>query len=140
MRHCGSVLLLLLLAGVSSGCEGFRLFVSTGPLPNSRESPTLPPPRAIGLGDIVNGTFLVPDVSFDLLAPRTGTLFIRIIWDRRHGDLRLAFLSTVLSTTTSHDVSRTGTIAVAQGQRYRITVVGDSDRVPFMLTTSMDSP
>jgi hypothetical protein len=140
MRHPGAVLLLLLLAGVSSGCEGFKLFVSTGPLPDSHQSPTASPPRAIGLGDIVNGTFAAPEASFDLLAPRTGTLFIRIVWDRRHGDLHLAFLSTVFSTTTSHDASRTGTISVAQGQRYRITVVGDSDRVPFMLTTSMDSP
>ena len=139
MRHRGSVLLLLLLGGMSSGCEGFKLFVSTGPLPDSSHSPTAPPPRLIGLGDIVNGTFLVPEVSFDLLAPRTGTLFIRITWDRRHGDLDLAFLSTVRSTT-SHQTSVTGTLAVAQGQRYRIVVVGDQDPVPFSLTTSLESP
>jgi hypothetical protein len=138
MRHRGSVLLLLLLGGVSSGCEGFRLFVSTGPLPNSRESPTLPPPRAIGLGDIVNGTFLVPEVSFDLLAPRTGTLFIRISWDRRHGELHLGFLSSVFSTTTSNEASVVGTLAVAQGQHYRITVLGEQDPVPFTLATSLE--
>ena len=138
MRHRGSVLLLLLLGGVSSGCEGFSLFVSTGPLPNSRESPTLPPPRAIGLGDIVNGTFLVPEVSFDLLAPRTGTLFIRISWDRRHGELHLGFLSSVFSTTTSNEASVVGTLAVAQGQHYRITVLGEQDPVPFTLATSLE--
>ena len=138
MRSLGPVFLLLLLAGVSSGCEGFKLFVSAGPLPDSRQSPTVPPPRAIGLGDIVNGTFVVPEVSFDLLAPRTGTLFIRISWDRRHGDLHLAFLSSVCSTTTSNEASVVGTLAVAQGQRYRITVVGDQDPVPFTLATSLD--
>ena len=139
MRYRGTILLLLLVAGVSSACEGFKLFVSTGPLPESRQSPTAPPPRVIGLGDIVNGTFLVPEVSFDLLAPRTGTLFIRITWDRRDGDLHLAFLSTVLSTT-SHQASVTGTLAVVQGQRYRITVLGEEDAVPFSLTTSIEAP
>jgi hypothetical protein len=140
MRHRGSVFLLLLLAGVSSGCEGFKLFVSTGPLTDSRQSPTAPPPRAIGLGDIVNGTFFVPEVSFDLLAPRTGTLFIRITWDRRHGDLHLAFLSSVFSATTSNEAALVGTLAVVQGQRYRITVVGERDPVPFSLATSIESP
>ena len=140
MRHRGSILLLLLLAGVSSGCEGFKLFVSTGPLPDSRQSPTAPPPRVIGLGDIVNGTFLVPEVSFDLFAPRTGTLFIRIAWDRRHGDLHLAFLSGVFAATTSNEASVVGTMAVAQGQRYRITVLGEQDPVPFSLTTSIEAP
>ena len=138
MRHPGSILLLLLLASVSSACEGFKLFVSTGPLPDSRQSPTAPPPRAIGLGDIVNGIFVVPEVSFDVLAPRTGTLFIRISWDRRHGDLHLAFLSSVFSTTTSNEASVVGTLAVAQGQRYRITIVGDQDPVPFTLATSLE--
>ena len=138
MRHPGSILLLLLLASVSSACEGFKLFVSTGPLQDSRQSPTAPPPRAIGLGDIVNGIFVVPEVSFDVLAPRTGTLFIRISWDRRHGDLHLAFLSSVFSTTTSNEASVVGTLAVAQGQRYRITIVGDQDPVPFTLATSLE--
>ena len=140
MRHRGSVLFLLLLAGVSSGCEGFKLFVSTAPLQDSRQSPAAPPPRSIGLGDIVNGTFLVPEVSFDLLAPTTGTLFIRITWDRRQGDLHLAFLSSVFSATAGNEVSVVGTLAVARGQRYRITVVGERDPVPFSLTTSIESP
>ena len=140
MRCFQSLLCLLMLGTGLSACDGFKLFVSTGPLPDSSQSPAAPPTRLIGLGDIVNTTFIAPEASFDLLAPRTGTLFIRIIWDRRHGDLHLAFLSTVLSTTTSHDASLIGTMAVAGGQRYRITVVGDSDRVPFVLTTSIDSP
>jgi len=140
MRQLGSRLLVLVLAGLSSGCDGFTLFVSTGPLPNSDRSPTAPPPpRPIVLGDLVHGTFIVPETCFDLQAPRSGTLFIRITWDRRHGDLDLAFLSSVFSTTTSHDASVTGTRHVAQGQRYRITVVGDQGPVPFTLTTSIEA-
>ncbi|MGH9241242.1 MAG: hypothetical protein ACRD3G_24620 [Vicinamibacterales bacterium] len=138
MRQAGSTLLVLFLAGVSSGCDGFTLFVSAGPLPDSRTSPTAPlPPRPIVLGDVVHDTFIVPEICFDVQAPRSGTLFIRITWDRRHGDLDLAFLSTVMSTT-SHDALVVGTLHVAQGQRYRITVVGEHGPVPFTLTTSLD--
>ena len=140
MRQLVSALLVLVLAGASSSCDGFTLFVSTGPLPDSRQSPTAPPPpRPIVLGDVIHGTFIVPEICFDLQAPRSGTLFIRISWDRRHGDLDLAFLSTVMSTT-SHDAVVVGTLPVAQGQRYRITVVGDDGPVPFTLTTSIQSP
>jgi hypothetical protein len=139
MRQPASALLVLVLAGASSSCEGFTLFVSTGPLPDSRQSPAAPPPpRPIVLGDVIHGTFIVPEVSFDLQAPRSGTLFIRITWDRRHGDLDLAFLSTAMSTT-SHDASVTGRLSVARGQRYRITVVGDHGPVPFTLTTSIEA-
>lgn len=141
MRQPGAVLLLMVLAGVSSGCDGFTLFVSTGPLPDSHRSPTAPPPpRPIVLGDLVHGTFIVPETCFDLQAPRSGTLFIRITWDRRHGDLDLAFVSSVFSTTTSHDASVTGTLHVAQGQRYRISVVGNHGPIPFTLATSLESP
>lgn len=137
MRQLGYGLLVLVLAGLSSACEGFALFVSAGPLPDSPQSPTAPPPpRPIVLGDVVHSTFIVPEICFDLQAPRSGTLFIRITWDRRHGDLDLAFLSTVISTT-SHDALVTGSLHVAQGQRYRITVVGDHGPVPFSLTTSI---
>lgn len=140
MRQPGAVLLLMVLASVSSGCDGFMLFVSTGPLPHSHQSPAgPPPPRPIVLGDIVHGTFIVPETCFDLQAPRSGTLFIRITWDRRHGDLDLAFLTSVFSTT-SHDASVTGTLHVAQGQRYRISVVGNHGPIPFTLATSLESP
>lgn len=128
-------LLFVLLAGLSSGCDNFALFVSA-PLPDTGLPPGAPPPRTIVLGEFVSGTFLVPEVSFNLRAPRSGTLFIRITWDRRNGDINLAFLSTVFSIT-SHDASVVGTLNVAQGQSYRIIVVGDHGPVPFTLTTSI---
>lgn len=128
--------LFVVLAGLLSGCDNFALFVSA-PIPDTGLPPAAPPPRSIVLGDVVHGTFIVPEICFDVQAPRSGTLFIRITWDRRHGDLELALLSTVMSTT-SHDASVTGTLHVAQGQRYRITVVGDHGPVPFTLTTSLD--
>lgn len=131
-------LLLIVVAGLSSGCDNFALFVSA-PLPDTSLTPTAPPPRSIVLGDVVHGTFIVPEVCFDLQAPRSGTLFIRITWDRRHGDLALAFLSTVMSTT-SHEALVTGSLRVAQGQRHRITVIGEHGPVPFTLTTSIQSP
>ena len=138
MRQVGSLVVVFVLAVTSARCDGFTLFVSAGPLPESRPSPTAPaPPRPLVPGEIVNGIFIVPEVRFDLRAPRSGTLFIRITWDRRKGDIDLAFLSTVFSIT-SHDASITGTLKVVQGQSYRITVVGDHGPVPFTLTTSLD--
>ena len=130
--------LFFVLAGLSSGCDNFALFVSA-PLPDTGLPPTAPPPRSILLGEFVNGTFVVPEVSFNLKAPRNGTLFIRITWDRRNGEIDLAFLSTVFSIT-SHDASVIGTLTVVQGQSYRITVVGDHGPVPFTLSTSFEAP
>jgi hypothetical protein len=40
-------------------------------------------------------------------------------------------------STTSHGTSVVGSLPIAQGQSYRITVVGDHGPVPFTLTTSM---
>src|SRR5688572_30898757 len=130
--------LFVVLAGLSSGCDNFALFVSA-PIPDTGLPPAAPPPRSIVLGDVVHGTFIVPETCFDLQAPRSGTLFIRITWDRRHGDLDLAFLSSVFSTT-SHDASVTGTLHVAQGQRYRISVVANHGPIPSTLATSLKSP
>jgi hypothetical protein len=128
--------LFIVLAGLSSGCDNFALFVSA-PLPDTGLPPAAPPPRSIVPGEFVNGTFVLPEVSFNLRAPRSGTLFIRISWDRRNGDIDLAFLSTVLSITR-HDASIVGTLRVVQGQDYRLTVVGDHGPVPFTMTTSLD--
>ena len=128
--------LFIVLAGLCAGCDNLALFVSA-PLPDSGLPPTAPRPRTIVPGEFVSGTFVVPEVRFDLKAPRSGTLFIRISWDRRNGDIDLAFLSTVFSIT-SHDASIIGTLNVTQGQNYRITVVGDHGPVPFTMTTSFD--
>jgi hypothetical protein len=136
MRQPASALLVLVLAGACSGCDNFALFVSA-PLPDSGLPPSAPPPGSIVLGEFVNGTFVVPEVSFNLRAPRSGTLFIRISWDRRQGDINLAFLSSVFSIS-SRDSSIVGTGHVVQGQQYRITVVGDRGPIPFTMTTAIE--
>ena len=129
----------MVLAGVSSGCDGFTLFVSPVRCPIPIDLPTAPPPpRPIVLGDVVHGTFIVPETCFDLQAPKWDAVHPDHV-DRRHGDLDLAFLSSVFSTT-SHDASVTGTLHVAQGQRYRISVVGNPGPIPFTLATSLESP
>lgn len=141
MRQLESLFVVLILGSLSSGCDNFALFVSTGPLPRSNPSPTAPlPPRPLILGDLVNGTFVVPEVCFDLKAPRSGVLFVWLSWDRRHGDIDLAFVSTVLPATAdigTSDGSIVGTLKVAQGQSYRIAVVGQDGPVPFTLRTSI---
>ena len=144
MRRLRSVLCLLVLSGALSGCDAF-VFVSAGPLPEQRPSPTSSPaPTSIAVGDIVHSTFVRPEVRFDLRAPTTGILFVRISWDSRHGDIDVTFVSSVFGANamSTSGVSTTGqgsavrSVRVTRGQTYRIAVVGSEGPVPFTLTTS----
>ena len=139
MRRFGSFLCLLVLAGSSSGCEGFVLIVSTGPLPVVKSSPV---PQPIVIGEVVHGTFVSPEVCFHVIAPANGTIFVGLSWDSRHGDIDFSFFSVVLpahaATAGSPGTgSAGGSLRVTRGETYRITVVGSREPVPFTLTTSM---
>ena len=143
MRRLQSLLCLLLLGGSLSGCDGFVLFVSTGPLPTERQSPTSPPPTTvIAVGDVVHSTFVVPQVCFDVRAPATGILFVRLSWDPRQGDIDFAFASSVFaSVTTATSAGQTSAVRslrVARGEVYQIQVVGNHGPVPFTLATSLE--
>ena len=144
MRRLRSLLCVFVLSGGLSGCDTF-VFVSAGPLPDQRPSPTSSPaPTSIAVGDIVHSTFVVPEVRFDLRAPTTGILFVRISWDSRHGDIDVTFVSSVFGAgaMSTSGVSPTGqgsavrSVRVTRGQTYRIAVVGSEGPVPFSLTTS----
>jgi hypothetical protein len=144
MRRLQSLLCLLILGGGLSGCDGFFLFVSTGPLPNQKPSPTSPPQTTvIAVGDVVRSTFVVPQVCFDVRAPATGILFVRLSWDPREGDIDFAFASSVFATsvataTSAGQTSAVRSFRVTGGQVYRIQVVGDQGPVPFSLATSLE--
>ena len=139
MRRFGSLVCLLVLAGSCSGCEGFFLYVSTGPIAPVKVSPV---PTPIVVGELVHGTFVVPEVCFDVIAPATGTLFVGLSWDPRDGDIDFSFVSVVLPSLAATSSSPAkgaagGSLRVTRGQTYRITVVGEREPVPFTLTTSM---
>ena len=139
MRRFGSFLCVLVLAAGCSGCEGFVLVVSTGPIPVAKSSPV---PTPIVVGELVHGTFVVPEVCFDVIAPASGTLFVGLSWDRRSGDIDFTFVSVVLPSLaatagTVSDGSKTGSLRVTRGESYRITVLGQKGPVPFTLTTSL---
>jgi hypothetical protein len=142
MRRLQSLLCLLMLGGSVSGCEGFFLFVSTGPLPDQRQSPTSQP-TSIAVGSIVHSTFLVPEVSFDVRAPANGILFVSLSWDPREGDIDFTFVSSVFATDVTRS-SSTGqqsavrSLRVTRGQICRIQVVGNHGPVPFTLSTSLE--
>ena len=144
MRRTVSLLCLLFLGGSLSGCDGFFLFVSTGPLPAERQSPTAPfPTTVIAVGDVVHSTFVVPQICFDLRAPASGILFVRLSWDPREGDIDFAFASTVFATsvttaTSAGQTSAVRSLRVTRGETYRIQVVGNRGPVPFMLATSLE--
>ncbi|HZJ32459.1 MAG TPA: hypothetical protein VFD21_12855 [Vicinamibacterales bacterium] len=143
MRRLQSLLCLLMLGGGVSGCEGFFLVVSTGPLPDQKLSPTAPPPvTVIAVGDLVHGTFVTPQVCFDVRAPASGILFVNLQWDPREGDIDFTFVSSVFATNVTTvspggQTSAVRSLRVTRGQSYRIQVVGDRGPVPFTLTTSL---
>lgn len=144
MRRLQSLLCLLMLGGSVSGCEGFFLFVSTGPLPDQRQSPTSPPPpTSIAVGHIVHSTFVVPEVCFDVRAPASGILFVSLSWDPREGDIDFTFVSSVFATdvlrsSSTSQQSAVRSLRVTRGQIYRIQVVGNHGPVPFTLSTSLE--
>jgi len=144
MRRTVSLLCLLCIGASLSGCDGFLLFVSAGPLPGQKPSPTSPlPPTAIVVGDVVHSTFVVPQVCFDVRAPATGILFVRLSWDPREGDIDFAFASAVFATsvTTATSVGQTSalrSLRVTRGETYQIQVVGNRGPVPFTLSTSLE--
>jgi hypothetical protein len=144
MRCILSLLCLLILSTTLSACDGF-FFVSAGPLPDQRQSPTSPEPPAtvIVVGDVVHSTFVVPQVCFDVRAPATGILFVTLSWDPREGDIDVAFASSVFATnvTTVTSVAQTSAVRslrVTRGQMYRVQVVGNQGPVPFTLATSLE--
>ena len=144
MRRFQSLLCLLILGTGLSACDGFVLVVSTGPLPVQRQSPTSPAPATvIVVGDVVHGTFVVPQVCFDIRAPASGVLFVRLSWDPREGDIDVAFASSVFATnvttvTSAAQTSAVRSLRVTGGQVYRIQVVGSQGPVPFSLATSLE--
>jgi hypothetical protein len=143
MRQLGALGFLLVLACASAACDGFVLFVSTGPLPPAHSSPTAPvAPRPIVVGEVVRTTFIVPEVCFDVTPAVTGNLFVFVSWDRREGDIDLTLGSSVFTlaavSASSADVSLVGTMRVAAGQSYRVTVAGERGPVPFTLRTSVE--
>ena len=143
MRQFGALVSLLVIACGSAACDGFVLFVSTGPLPPAHSSPTaVVAAQPIVVGEVVHTTFVVPEVCFDVTPAISGNLFVFVNWDRRQGDIDLALGSTVFSlpaTTVSaaRDASLVGSMRVAGGQSYRVTVAGERGPVPFTLTTSL---
>ena len=145
MRCIVSLLCLLILSTALSACDGFFLFVSAGPLPDQRQSPTAPVPPAtvIVVGDVVHSTFVVPQVCFDVRAPATGILFVTLSWDPREGDIDVAFASSVFATnvtmvTSVVQTSAVRSLRVTRGQMYRVQVVGNQGPVPFTLATSLE--
>jgi hypothetical protein len=84
----------------------------------------------------------VPEVCFDVTPAVTGNLFVFVSWDRREGDIDLTLGSSVFTlaavSASSADVSLVGTMRVAAGQSYRVTVAGERGPVPFTLRTSLE--
>jgi hypothetical protein len=142
MRRLRSFLCLIAFAAACSGCDGFVLIVSSGPLPPAKSSPTGPAPRPIFLGEVVHDTFVTPEVCFDFRAPATGVLFVRLSWDPREGDIDFTFVSAVFASletvsASTGQKSTTGSLRVTAGQMYRIAVTGRQGPVPFTLNATM---
>ena len=84
------VVLTLLAAGMAAACEGLVVIVSTGPSPLYAGT-AYTDAGTIIVGTPVNGALFAYDtaVQYRVVAPTTGTLFVRVTWEASRGSLGL---------------------------------------------------
>lgn len=132
---------------IISGCDGVVLIVSTGPTPPLVPSPTAhTSARDIAFGVAVFGTVTTtqPVQVFDVIAPTTGVLVVRVSWDvRTSGSQLLLRVGNTAFPGVRPDWSPiVGRVRVAKGDRCRLTVEAqDAGRIStdqFTLTTSLE--
>ena len=82
------VVLALLAAGMAAACEGLIVVVSTGPTPLYAGT-AYTDAGTIVVGRPVSGVLVAYDTSvqYRVVAPSTGTLFVRVTWEASHGTL-----------------------------------------------------
>ncbi len=78
---------------------------------------------------------------YELTAPASGTLTVRLSWDANRGSLELWLADALCAPKSSPTVAQ---LLVAAGQKYRIKVADaaawdyDELKLPFKLTTSIE--
>jgi len=147
------VVLLVAAAVMASGCEGLTVIVSTGPSPIQASTATVAVVRVanidggpIVVGSPVAGTLRAHDtaVQYQLVAPRDGTLFVRVTWEASRGAIEMRLAGTPFSTAPDMRPPVTGRIQVRAGQPYPIWI-GDAApwdygevNLPFVVVTSLE--
>ncbi len=116
----------------------------------SREPPSPPPVqggRQISIGEEVTDTLTAhgAEMLYQLMAPRDGTLILRLSWERRRGLLELRLADTRF-TASPPDWSPpiVAELSVAAGRTYSVRIMDgapwdyDDLYLPFILTTFIE--
>jgi hypothetical protein len=139
------VLALLVIAAITSGCEGTTIFISTSPS-------TI----VVRAGHVDGGTIVVgrpmagsltgphSTVHYRVVPPRTGTLVLHVNWDRRDCVVGVQFANTTLHASPGSIPPIMARLPVQGGQSYEVQIMdgrsGDASAldVSFTVTTSIE--
>ena len=139
------VLTLLVVAVITSGCDGTVIFISTSPST-----------VVVKAGHVDGGTIVVGRpvagrltshqsvVHYRVVPPRTGTLFLHVNWDRQDCAVGVQFAGTMLPVGPGSIAPIMARLPVQGGQSYEVRVMdgrpGDASApdVPFIVTTSIE--
>ena len=141
---------LLVAAAMAPGCEGVTVIVSTGPSPIQASAATIAVAHidggTIGVGDSIAGTLRAHDtaVQYQLVAPRDGTLLVRVTWQASRGAIEMRLAGLAFNTWPDMRPPLTGRIQVRAGQPYPIWIgdaapwdYGEFD-LPFVVVASLE--
>jgi hypothetical protein len=126
MRYVATLSGLLVLA---SACTSDTRALPTAPSPPPAVSSPEPPPPVdprpaapISVGQEVTGTLTANGAQnlFELTAPSSGTLVVRLSWDVTDGRLELQLGSTQFGAENGNPII--GRLTVVADQKYRVTV------------------
>jgi hypothetical protein len=143
MKTCATVVTVLVLAA-TCGCNSSRAPTS----PTTPNSTTPPPTEStstirISVGQEVSGTMKDHGTkdNYDLVAPSSGTLVVRLDWSMAQARLELWFVGRLISQDNSPIVAR---LPVEAGQQYRLTVADaaawdyDAFNLRYVMTTALE--
>jgi hypothetical protein len=147
------VVVLAAAAVMASGCEGLTAIVSTGPSPIQGSTATVAVVRVANIdgglilvGTPVSGALPFHDttVQYQFVAPRDGTLFVRVTWEASRGSIELRLAGAAFSTWPDMKPPVTGRLDVRAGQSYPIRIVDAAPwdygefNLPFVVVTSLE--
>ena len=139
------VLALLVIAPVTSGCEGTTIFISTSPSTIVVRAGHVDG-GAIVVGRPVAGSLTSrhSSVHYRVVPPRSGTLVLHVNWDRRDCVVGVQFASTTLPASPGSTPPISARLSVQGGQSYELQIMdgrsgdGSAPDVPFTVTTSIE--
>ena len=114
--------------------------------PGTESGPATPAHAVINVGEPLAATFASQPLTYDLTAPSTGTLVLKLSWDPSRDGARLMIIvaNTPFTASAPNWSPVVGRVQVSKGQTYRVKIeegvapwdYGSDD--PFVLTTAIE--